>query len=215
MPKTALTKRLADEQKARRSVAQAVDEVTVAVVAKAQAAHLAPVIRDEVERIARRYFRGRVLGLFTRFTPEEARFLHLMLLEAAAEHPRLRSHLKEYARYLGRNYRYEWTVAPCTGPLRQEARDLMLRQGDSSFGDTPLAPVLAFVRYHHRTVGLLSLTSFGTLYNRAQALQTRGHLANRMPGETAHWEQLKAPEHTAEGGVEMYGPEHSRRPEEG
>ena len=213
MPKTGLTKRLADEQRARKSVADAVNEVSLAVVGKAQAANLAPVIRNEVEHITRRYFRGRWLGLFSRFTPEVGRFLHLMLLEAAAEHPRLRSHLKQYARYLARNYRYEWTVAPCTLPLRQEARDLLLRQGESAFGDTPLAPYIAYVRYHHGTLGLLTLTSFGFLYNRALALRSRGDFENRLPDDATHWESLKTPDHTPEGEVEVYGPGQSPGPE--
>ncbi len=200
-----------DERQARRAVAEGVDYLEMKVIAKAQEANLSHVVREEVQRIARKYFRGRTLGLFTRFTPEEARFLHMMLLEAAAEHPRLRSHLSEYARYLGRNYPYEWCVAPATAAARQEVRDLLLRQGESAFGETPLAPAVAFVRYHYATLGRVSLTDLGLLYNRAYKLHSAGYFINKWPDQTAHWDHFKAPEETPEAEVELYEPEPKRR----
>ena len=75
--------------------------------------------------------------------------------------------------------------------MRLQAKDLLLREGESDFGETPLAGAMAFVRYHFDMMNLTTLTDFGTLYNRAYGLERDGFFKNADLEGTSQWEGLK------------------------
>ncbi|MGQ9730482.1 MAG: hypothetical protein ACUVX8_04340 [Candidatus Zipacnadales bacterium] len=181
------------EEKARQSVASLIERVRKETLERAHQVQLPPYAREAINRIDRSYFQGRKLKLFgpPRFHPEMQVFLPIMLLRDACDHRRLRDKLESYARYLAENYRYVWCRSPVSLPMRLQARDLLLREGESEFGETPLAAAMAFVRYHFEMTNLTSLTDFGLLYNRAYILTQENYFANLDVEGTAHWESFK------------------------
>ncbi len=186
------------EKKAAQSIEDTVDRLRRQVLEKAHQIRLPGYARKSVEQIDRGYFRGRKLLFFgpPRFHPEVRAFLPILLLDDACDNQRLRDKLREYSRYLAANYIWCWCVAPVTTPLRMQARDLLLREGESGFGETPLAGPMAFIRYHYRMMDLETLTDFGVLYNQAYSLEQNGFFKNRNDEMTSHFEQFK--EHAEE-----------------
>lgn len=181
------------EKRAERSVQDTIDRLRREVAEKAFRIQLPTYARKAVERIDRRFFRGRKLGLVGpyRFELEMQQFLPILLLDAACDHMRLRDKLEEYARYVAGNYPWNWCVAPVTLPLRMQARDLLLREGESGFGETPLAGPMAFIRYHYRMMKLDTLTDFGILYNKAYSLETAGYFKSTDVEGTGQFEAFK------------------------
>jgi hypothetical protein len=118
-------------------------------------------------------------------------FLPVLLMNDACDHRRLRDKLDEYARYMTKSYPWVWCTNPVSLPMRLQAKDLLLREGESEFGDTPLAAAMAFVRYHFTMMELPTLTDFGALYNRAYGLERDGYFKNLDLEGTAHWESFK------------------------
>jgi hypothetical protein len=193
MPVAARTAHDMLEEKARRSVSELVDRVRRVTIEKAHQAELPGYAREAVSRIDRKYFQSRMLVLAgpPRFHPEMQAFLPLLLLSDAADHRRLRDKLEDYAKYIAANYAWVWCTSPVTVPMRLQAKDLLLREGESEFGETPLAAAMAFVRYHYDMMKLTTLTDFGTLYNRAYSLERDGYFKNKDLEVTAQWEALK------------------------
>ena len=181
------------EEKARDSIDHLLERLRRETAEKAQRIQLPKYARDAVKRIDRSYFRGRKLLLFgpRRFAPEVQAFLPMLLLDAACDHQRLRDKLSEYARYMAANYTWVWCTAPLTVAMRLQARDLLLREGESDFGETPLAGPMAFIRYHWQMMKLTTLTDFGVLYNRAYSLEQNGYFRNLDVEGTSHFEQFK------------------------
>ncbi|MBM3500671.1 MAG: hypothetical protein FJX74_18595 [Armatimonadetes bacterium] len=193
MPVAARTAHGMMEEKARKSVADLIDRVRRATIEKAHQVQLPGYAREAVSRIDRKFFQSRLLVVAgpPRFHPEMQVFLPTLLLSDACDHRRLRDKLDDYAKYLVANYPWAWCTSPVTLPMRLQAKDLLLREGESEFGDTPLAAAMAFVRYHYEMVKLTTLTDFGALYNRAFSLEREGHFKNQDAEATALWEGLK------------------------
>jgi len=181
------------EERARTSIENLIERLRRETVEKASRIRLPKYARDAVKQTDRRYFRGKKLGLFgpDRFSPEMQVFLPILLLDAACDHQRLRDRLREYARYMTANYAWVWCTAPITLPMRLQARDLLLREGESDFGETPLAGAMAFIRYHYRMFKLTTLTDYGVLYNRAYTLDQNGYFRNVDVEGTSYFEQFK------------------------
>ena len=193
MPVAARTAHDLLEEKARNSVADLIDRVRRATIEKAHQAKLPPYAREAISKIDRKYFQSKVLVFAgpPRFHPEMQAFLPILLLGDACDHRRLRDKLEDYAKYIATNYPWAWCMSPVTLPMRLQAKDLLLREGESDFGETPLAAAMAFVRYHYEMMNLLTLTDFGTLYNRAYALEREGYFKNVDQETTSHWESFK------------------------
>jgi len=193
MPVAAKTARDLLEEKARTSVAELIDRIRKATIEKAHQVRLPPYAREAVSRIDRKLFQGRTLGLVgpPRFHADMQVFLPILLLNDACDHRRLRDKLDDYAKYMVKNYAWVWCTSPVSLPMRLQAKDLLLREGESEFGETPLAAAMAFVRYHYEMMKLLTLTDFGALYNRAYTLERDGYFRNIDLEGTGHWESFK------------------------
>jgi hypothetical protein len=193
MPVAARTAKDMLEEKARKSVVDLIDRVRRATIEKAHQVALPPYAREAITKIDRKYFQSKVLVVAgpPRFHPEMQAFLPILLLNDACDHRRLRDKLEDYAKYLAANYAWAWCMSPVTLPMRLQAKDLLLREGESEFGETPLAAAMAFVRYHYDMLKLLTLTDFGALYNRAFALEREGYFKNTDLEATTHWESFK------------------------
>jgi hypothetical protein len=181
------------ERRAERSVEETIERLRRDTVQKAHEVRLPAYARKIVEQVDRGYFQGRKLWIVGphRFPPEMRAFLPILLLDDACDHPRLRDKLAEYGRCIAANYPWVWCMSPVTLPLRMQARDLLLREGESGFGETPLAGAMAFIRYHHRMMQLDTLTDFGVLYNKAYSLELSGFFKNRDVDRTTQFEQFK------------------------
>jgi hypothetical protein len=181
------------EEKARRSIDDLVERIRRETAEKANRVQLPKYARDAVRHVDRHYFKGKKLILFgpDRFHPDLQTFLPILLLDAACDNQRLRDKLHEYSRYIAGNYPWVWCTEPVTLPMRMQARDLLLREGESEFGETPLAGPIAFVRYHYRMFELSTLTDYGVLYNRAYTLDQKGYFRNVDRDGAAHFEQFK------------------------
>ncbi len=192
------------EEKARKSIDNLIERIRLETVEKANRIKLPKYARDAVKQIDRKHFRSRKLVLVgpERFPDEMRIFLPLLLLDAACDHQRLRDKLHEYARYMTANYAWVWCTAPLTLPIRLQARDLLLREGESEFGETPLAGAMAFVRYHYRMFNLATLTDYGILYNQAYTLDQNGYFRNLDVEGTSYFEQFK--EHPEEQEAEEF-----------
>jgi hypothetical protein len=194
------------EEKAAKSVTDLIDRVHRLAIEKAHQVQLPTYARDAITRIDRKYFRSRKLLVFgpPRFHPEMQAFLPTLLLSDACDHRRLRDKLEDYAKYLTTSYAWVWCTSPVTMPMRLQAKDLLLREGESEFGETPLAAAMAFIRYHHQMMNLLTLIDFGTLYNRAYALERDGYFRNPDLEATGYWESFKEhPEDTVKSLTEQ------------
>lgn len=193
MPVAGRTSRDLLEEKARKSVADLIDRVRRATIEKAHKVQLPAYALEAINRIDRKFVRARKFLFFgpPRFHPDMQTFVPIILLNDACDHRRLRDKLEEYAKYVVGNYPWVWCTSPVTLPMRLQARDLLLREGESEFGETPLAAAMAFVRYHFEMVKLTTLVEFGALYNRAYTLERDGYFRNIDVEGTSHWESLK------------------------
>ena len=135
--------------------------------------------RKAATRAYRRVICGRQWLMVTRHSATERRFLRMMLELAIATSPQLQPRAVELARYLSKSYPFEWLHNPVTTVARAIAHDLILREADSDFGNTPLAPQLGFVLFHHRELNVNRVSDYTELYNRALNLETEGFFRNQ------------------------------------
>ncbi|MFQ6133981.1 MAG: hypothetical protein ACE5R4_18200 [Armatimonadota bacterium] len=135
--------------------------------------------RKAIEVAHRRYVRGRDFLLRPKFTPEQQRFMRLMIADRLMSYPQLHERLREVVNQLGDNYPREWCECPFTKPARDEARLMILQSAESSFGATPMAGPLAFVRYHHQMFRIDDVSDYGLLYARAARLVSDNYFLDR------------------------------------
>lgn len=126
--------------------------------------------RQAVERAYRKVICARMPWLLPRHTTAQRRYLRMMLELAVATDQSLQKRAIEVARCLSRNYIFEWCASTVTGPAQATSRDLILRGADSAFGDTPSAPQLAYVMFHHNKMGIRNVSDYTELYSRLLAL---------------------------------------------
>jgi hypothetical protein len=131
-------------------------------------------VREMADAAWRKARRARRYGVVTRHTDLQARVLRCMILLALATDPSLAPRAAELARYYSRNYAWEWGSNAVTGGPRELARDMILRAGDSQWGEAPLAGALSYVLFHHREVSLRHLSSYSEAYTRALRLEAAG-----------------------------------------
>ncbi len=124
-------------------------------------------VREAAERAWRKVARARRYIILPRHTPVEKRFLRMMIKLALAEDPSLVDRAGLLAAYLSRNYPFEWCLSPCTRPAVAEARAALIADGESEFGETPLAPQFAFVRYHWKQLHIKNVSDNGEIYAQA------------------------------------------------
>lgn len=126
--------------------------------------------RRVAERVYRKLCRSRHYLILPRHSERERRFLRMMLKLAIATDPSLQQRAVELAKYLSGSYPFEWTVSAVTNIARAIARDVILREADSTFGDTPMAAELAFVLFHHEQLGVENVSDYAETYSRALTL---------------------------------------------
>lgn len=124
-------------------------------------------MRAAVERAARKVFSGRYLFLIPKCSKTRQKFLKMMLTLSVASQPRLAKQAVQVARYYARNYAYEWSVHPVTRPARERAREMILSNADSEFGETPMAAGVAYARHHAKEARVTHLANYGEIYTRA------------------------------------------------
>jgi len=138
--------------------------------------------REAAERAWRSaVVRRRKFLFLPKHTPPERRFLRMMIRLLLAEDPGLVDRAVELARYLSDNYAFEWTVSPVTALARAEARNQLLNEAESEFGDTPLARPFAFTLYHARQLHVKDIANPGHVYAMAVFLEQHQHFANKLP----------------------------------
>ena len=145
----------------------------------AQKLRMTHAMRQAVERVSRKVFGSRKYLVLPRNSPTRQKFLKLMLTFVVAYEPALLERLREVARYLDRNYPYEWCISPVTRLARQRARDLILSNADSEFGETPLAPPFAYARHHPEEARLEHIANYGEVYTRALTLVQTNYFFDR------------------------------------
>ncbi len=118
--------------------------------------------------------------LLPRHSRIERRFLRMMLTLAIATDSNLQNRAVELARYMSKNYAYEWISNPVTRTARNIAHDVILREADSSFGSTPLAAQLAFVLFHHQGWKITNVSDYTELYSQALNLDKMGFFRDRF-----------------------------------
>ncbi len=131
--------------------------------------------RRALERAFRKVVCGRKYLILPRHTPVERRFLRMMLKLAIATDPGLQQRAVELAKYMSQSYQYEWTVSPVTDIARAIARDVIMREADSAFGEAPIAAKLAFVLCHHKQLGIENVSSYSELYSHTLSLDKEGY----------------------------------------
>lgn len=162
-----------------RQVAEIESEMAKWVEERARQLRITQPMRTAIDRTARKIFGGRKLLFLPRNSATRQRFLKLLLTFAVAHEPRLLDRLDETARYLARNYVYEWSISPVTRSSRQRARDLILANADSEFGETPLAAAFAYARHHPEEARVQHLANYGEVYTRALRMAQTGFLYDR------------------------------------
>ncbi len=147
---------------------------------RARELRLTQPMKSAIERTTRRVFAHRFL-ILPGYSPVRQRFLKMMLTFNIALEPRLLDQIGELARYLARNYCYEWTVSPVTRLSRQHARDVILANADSEFGETPIAPPFAYLWHHPEEGHIQHIGNYGEVYTRALRLSQMGFFNDRDP----------------------------------
>ena len=127
-------------------------------------------VRRAAEQAYRQVICARRYLLVPRHTTLQRRFLQMILMLAVATDSNLASQAARVARYLSHNYIYEWCTSPITARARNTARDMILRAADSPFHETPYAPHLAYVMFHHDEVGITNVSDYTEMYTQALAL---------------------------------------------
>jgi hypothetical protein len=162
------------DERARQQVEQGLRQLEQWTEGMLRRLRLTRPVRDVGEAAWRKARRSRRYGLVPRHTETQARVLRYMILLAVATDPSLATRAGELARYYSRNYAWEWLTNAVTGGARDMARDMILRAGDSQWGEAPLAGALSYTLFHHDEVGLEHLSSYSEAYTRALRLDTAG-----------------------------------------
>jgi len=131
--------------------------------------------RRAAERAFRKVVCSRKYLILPRHTPIERRFLRMMVKLAIATDPGLQSRAVELAKYMSQSYAYEWIASPITHIARAIARDVILREADSTFGEVPLAGKLAFVLFHHEQFRVEDVSNYSELYNHTVNLEKENY----------------------------------------
>jgi len=131
--------------------------------------------RRAFERAFRRIARSRKYLILPRHTPIERRFLRMMLKLAIATDSGLQPRATELAKYMSQAYPSEWIISPVTHIARAIARDVILREADTTFGEVPIAAKLAFVLFHHEQLGVENVSSYSELYSHTLILDKENY----------------------------------------
>lgn len=138
--------------------------------------------REAAERAWRRVaVRARRYLVLPKHTPVERRFLRMMVKLFIAENPGLVDRAVDLARYVSSNYAFEWCISPCTLLARLEARNTLLSDAESEFGETPVARPFAYSLYHWRQLRIKDPAHVGEIYAMAIFLDQHRHFMNRSP----------------------------------
>lgn len=136
--------------------------------------------RDAAERAWRRVaIRSRRYLVLPKHTAVERRFLRMMIKLLIAENPGLVDRAVELARYVSANYAFEWCISPCTLFARIEARNTLLSDAESEFGETPVARPFAYSLYHWRQLCIKDPGHVGEIYAMAVFLDQHSHFINK------------------------------------
>ncbi len=154
---------------------QAIDRMEEWTAQQARELRMTEPGRRAFKQAFRRIAWSRKYLILPRHTPIERRFLRMMLKLAIATDPALQQRATELAKYMSKAYSYEWTVSPITHIARAIARDVILREADTTFGEAPIAAKLAFVLFHHQQLGIENVSSYTELYNRTVTLDKKGY----------------------------------------
>lgn len=169
------------DERARLQVDDAVRQMELATEQTLRQLRLTQPVREAADAAWRKARRSRRYGLVPRHTDLQARVLRCMILLAVASDPALVPRVTELARYYSRNYAWEWLTNAVTAAPREMARDMILRAGDSQWGEAPLAGALSYVLLHHDEVGLEHLSSYSEAYTRALRLEAAGFFRDQAP----------------------------------
>lgn len=134
--------------------------------------------RQAAEHACSKVVDGRRYLLVPKHTEEERFFLKLLILLAIAKRPALQPNALQVADYYSTNYAFEWTQSPVARPAIMRARDMILSAAESEFGETPMAPMLAYAYHHHKTLGIRNISNYGECYAEAAALVHHRHFVN-------------------------------------
>ena len=118
--------------------------------------------------------------VLSRHTPMEKRFLKMMLKLAIAESPGLIKNVEDVARYLSRDYPFEWLISPCTRLARAEGRVSLISLGESEFGETPYGGQISML-YHARQYAIKNVSDSNEVYSHALFWEQRAFFGNRDP----------------------------------
>jgi hypothetical protein len=162
------------DERAELQVEEALRQMEKWTEAMVRRLRLTAPVREMADAAWRKARRARRYGVISRHTDTQARVLRCMILLAVATDPALGTRAGELARYYSRNYAWEWGTNAATGGPREMARDMILRAGDSSWGEAPLAGALSYVLFHHGEVGLRHLSSYSESYTRALRMDAAG-----------------------------------------
>ncbi len=135
--------------------------------------------RKAIETAHKRYVLRQGLRVRQRFSPEQKRWMRLLIVDRLIENPGLHDKLRAVVEQLRMNYGFEWVSCPFTVLGQQEARKMMLMAAESEFGDTPMAGPLALVRYHHRQYKIQDITNYDEAYLRAVRLDEEQYFEDK------------------------------------
>lgn len=123
--------------------------------------------------------RLRIPFIAWRHNETKRRFLHMMTALALASDATLAPKAFAVARYYAANYAFEWVNSEITQVDRDGVAGIILAAGDSSFGDTANAGPMAYVQFHHDSLGVENVGKFGDLYAMGAALTQRGEFTSQ------------------------------------
>lgn len=165
MMETASTQIELQNRRVQEHLQQATDRMDEWTARQTRGLRMTEPGRRAVQRAFRKVVWSRKYLILPRHTPVERRFLRMMLKLTIATDPGLQQRTAELADYMSKTYPYEWTVSPITHIARAIARDVILREADTTFGEAPLAAKLGFVLFHHEQLGVENVSSYAELYN--------------------------------------------------
>jgi hypothetical protein len=122
--------------------------------------------------------RSRRYLVLPRHTEVERRFLRMFLRLAVAESPGLVKRITDVARYLSRDYAFEWIISPATRLARTEGRVSLVGMGESEFGEAPYSAQFAFALYHARQFGIKNPADNNEVYATALFWDQRAFFVN-------------------------------------
>ena len=154
---------------------QEMERWTIESMAELQSTHHT---RQAAERAFNKVICGRKYLILPRHAEEERFFLRLMLMHTLAMKPALQTRANEVAKYLSSNYQYEWTQSRVAGYARARARDMILAEAESEFGEAPMAGPLGFVYHHYRMLKVRNISNYGEVYSRAASLVRQRYFTN-------------------------------------